>query len=192
MCQSMLILFNRLKAFLASMRRNPHSSSISDSSQMQFAAWIQPLFPALRPVQSCIEPYAVVASSPQHFNTTSTKRQRQITPMPIWRTPGDLSTAISLSVMNAQYATKGTKKLESQATSFATKFCSSVLALPNPSSHLLWDNECTPPRPDAPKRRLVTPATVSSETSSFQKAGIFLHSLSGCLWWVVELGVFFP
>ena len=187
----MLLLLRRLKAFLGLMRRKPHSSSISHSFQTQLAAWIPPSIPDFSPAQSCITPHALVASSPQHFSNTFAKRQHQVSPMPIGRTPGDLSRAISLPIIKARCAAQGTRELESQDTNFATEFRKSVLALPKPSSHLLSARECTPPKSGAPESRLATSATDSSETSRLRKSGS-PRNLSGRLWWVVEWGGVFP
>ena len=92
-------LFRELNALEASTQRRPSVSSLSYySSQTQCTIDSRADF---CPAQSCLEPVTSITSCFNMLNAAFPINYRQTSPIPMGRTPGFLSNAISLLASNA-------------------------------------------------------------------------------------------
>jgi hypothetical protein len=96
-----------LNMLLASIKRNPQSSSSSISHHSSLIAWMPPSIPASKPAQSWSIPHASFASSPATKRTVLAQTRRHISPTPTGLTPGNLFSPRSRPDIKARYAAHG-------------------------------------------------------------------------------------
>lgn len=156
-----------LKAFQASISKNPHLNSSDDSSKSSGTPCTAPSMPASRPTQVLSISQARLADSPAIDKTHLLIHRMMMSPIPTGRTPAGWPSSVSLlkprilAAQNARYDAQGGEPLARKREKAAKDTRSLWLAYPCRISICLNSTESRPQGPAEPDKWGATSSTVS-------------------------------